>query len=351
MKLRRTTLRQTWNLIRSTPGLILELTIFHTEFHSVEFQSMIHQSATSKEEAFIRLYGRLSNGTRLNRLHRFGYKRNTRSQISEMFHRVICRDITTVLLHLAVISWLEVEWFQICPMRLIISGKILYTLKERSFLSISPELGLIQSKTLNIMYCNRMKSIISWSTRSKLNALVILMESAQPVIRSFEGSGLDVPYRQQDCENSCMVKKKLERNGEGVDASIHHWLACSVGWTKMVSWRHQVEYVKRWCNYTTLEIGQWTSRKSDHNGSSSFLDCWECNRLSVFSTVPWNWLWCFSEFVVALIQQHIQTGGSVCGLRYAYRAFPGILKSLFPINYLFVCRTTMHPPLTNLWHW
>ena len=47
-------------------SILFDLNAVRPIFYSVEFQSMIHQSAISKEEAFIFLFAGLSNGTVLS---------------------------------------------------------------------------------------------------------------------------------------------------------------------------------------------------------------------------------------------------------------------------------------------
>ena len=89
-----------------------------------------------------------------------------------------------------------------------------------------------------IICCDRMKSIISWSTRSKLNALVLLMESAQPVIRSFGAVVWMFPIDSW-IANCHAWRKWYWREIEKCRCYFHQWKVCSVGWTRMVSWRHQ----------------------------------------------------------------------------------------------------------------
>ena len=77
----------------------------------------------------------------------------------------------------------------------------------------------------------------------------IKCSTRDPFVRS---KGLNVPYRQQNCENSCMAKKILDRDGK---VSMQHLpregMQCWLDENGELA--TEGRFVKRWCNYTAMD--------------------------------------------------------------------------------------------------
>ena len=149
--------------------------------------------------------------------------------------------------------------------------------KERSFTSISLALRLIRCMTQQFYNLETKPRIqfrsLTWSS---MFALVIHMDSARTVIRSFMvGRNDRMSPTDSSIVNWHAWREEICWSGVKCRCEVfRHWTACIAGWTRMERCRTIHIYTRTQSGACEALVqlhssGQWTPGKSDYSGSTS----------------------------------------------------------------------------------
>ena len=312
-------------------------------FHSVEFQSMTHRSAISKEEAFIYLVAEFSNGTKVE------YKDLDIKEIPGA-HCLKCFAVSFAKYnnrfvrfegHLltggGMIPDMSTEKDYLWKDLVHAEGAIVFI--HQSGVRIDPikdsKYHILQPNQLNQFFINVKQSVRVGPPHGKCS-------TSDPFGRS-RPDRLDVPYRQQDCKNSCVAKKILDRVGK---VSMQHppldGMQCWLDENDELATEEL--HVKRWCNYTdletddgqsekvtTTEAGLWLDESVNDTGCPCFPPCHGIDYDVFLNT----WSNPFNDI-------------SDMWFNFLFKVYISSITSIYPIDYLCLPRTTVHLPLPNM---
>ena len=234
-------------------SILRDVSLVYPIFHSVEFQSMFNQSAIPKEELFIYLVARLSNGTEIgyrdldiNEITVGRFLKCFTVSFSKYNNRVVSFD-GRLLTGSGMIPDMSNETQY--PWKPFVNNDGVAMYIHQPGVRIDP----IQDFKFHELQPNKQyKILINVKQSVRLGPPHGKCSTSDPFVLGMQ-QGSNVPYRQQDCEASCMTKKILEKYGK---VSMRHppldGMQCWLDENGTLA-TEGPDYVKRWCNYTALE--------------------------------------------------------------------------------------------------
>ena len=242
-------------------SIVYDATWIDASFHSLELQTYINRSAITKEEAFMKLdLMSATSHSSLTKIDLQMVKEIPGGEFLKCF--TVPVGIYTDRVDLAIDGYLLTGSGMIPDM----SGESEYPWRdvlseEGAIVYIHPP-GVKINPTHDTQYYNLQPNheynfFVNAKQHIRLGNPYGQCSSRDPFVQIWQ-TRLDVPYRQQDCELSCLAKKILDKTG-----NVSMWLPPLDG---MRCWldengtlvlqtleERNVIHVRRWCNYSTLE--------------------------------------------------------------------------------------------------
>ena len=243
-------------------SIVYDVALFDPSFHSVELQAYINRSAITKEEAFMSLD--LLSATSHYALTEIDLLQMVKEIPGGEFLKcfTVPVRIYTDRVDLAIDIYLLTGSGMIPDM----SGESEYPWKDISShegaivyihqpgVKINP---IYDTQFYNLEPNHEYNFLVNAKQHVRLGHPYGQCTSRDPFVQ-IRQTRLDVPYRQQNCELSCLAKNILEKTGNvsmwlpPLDG-MRCWLDENATLVLQVLEKRNAIHVKRWCNYSTLE--------------------------------------------------------------------------------------------------